>query len=349
MNFKRFWAMFIARNNEFFRDKSSVIWNFIFPFLLIGGFAIIFGDNKSNGFKVGLFPSESKMKPIESLNLPKHFKESPYLRFIGFGTKEEGIKKLKYHKIDFLLTIDDSVYLYWINESSQQGYILEKIFLSSIMSQSDHIAFKREKVEGREIRYIDWLFPGIIGMNITFSALWGVGYVIIRYRKNGVLKRLKATPLTALEYLTSQMFSRVFIIMFSVIVVWFGSDMLFHFRVEGRYINLIILWFIGTLCSTSIGLLIAARGTSEEFTSRVIEFVGWPVMFLSEVWFSIEGSPAWVKFISKLSPLTHLLNASRKIVNEGAGFMEIKFELFILVSIIISCLIVGSLSFSWNE
>ena len=100
-----------------------------------------------------------------------------------------------------------------------------------------------------------------------FSALWGVGYVVVRYRKNGVLKRLKATPLSAVEYLGAQLLSRVFLLMFTLSVVWFGSDLVFSFQVAGRTMDIFFAFFLGSLSMTGLGLILAARGTSEEFTT----------------------------------------------------------------------------------
>ena len=118
---------------------------------------------------------------------------------------------------------DSPSHAYWINESSPNGSLAERIFLASFMAGRDIPA--KGIVKGVQIRYIDWLMPGILAMNMMFSALWGVGYVIVRYRKNGALKRLKATPLTALEYLSAQMFSRIFLLMFTLCVVWLGADL----------------------------------------------------------------------------------------------------------------------------
>ena len=112
----------------------------------------------------------------------------------------------------------------------------------------------KEPIQGREIRYIDWLFPGILGMNMMFSALWGVGYVVVRYRKNGVLKRLKATPLTAFEYLSAQMLSRIFLLMFTLVVVWVGCDLIFSFQVRGPYLDLFVVFLLGSLSLTALGL-----------------------------------------------------------------------------------------------
>src|SRR5690606_13508529 len=118
---------------------------------------------------------------------------------------------------------------------------VEKILIGNLIDDSQRVMARQEVVTARQIRYIDWLFPGIIGMNMMFSALYGVGFVVVRYRKNGVLKRLKATPLTAFEYLTAQMLSRLFVLAFTLIILWVGCDLIFRFSVEGSYVDLLLI------------------------------------------------------------------------------------------------------------
>ncbi len=348
MNYKRLWALFKARNYEFFRDRSAFGWNFMFPFLIVLGFGIIFGGRDYSGFKVGVFPSTATKVALEKISIPAEFKNTKYLDFIGFQTYEEGIEKLKHHKIDFLVQQDSPDNLYWLSESSPKGYVVERLFQASLVPKELRGGLKKE-IHGVEIRYIDWLFPGILGMNMMFSALWGVGYVVVRYRKNGVLKRLKATPLTALEYLSAQMLSRIFLLMFTLIIVWIGSDLIFSFRVAGSYLDLMVVFFIGGLSLTAMGLLLAARGMSEEFTSGVLNFISWPMMFLSEVWFSLEGAPQWVKNFAQFLPLTHMIQAARKIMNDGAGLSDVNTECAALLLFTIVCLAGGALLFSWNK
>ncbi len=98
--------------------------------------------------------------------------------------------KVARHSLDLLVDVKSPVH-YWVNPSSPKGYITEKLLL-----QADPSAH-REPVSGEAVRYVDWLFPGILGMNVMFSGIFGVGYVVLRYRKNGFLKRLHATPLSA--------------------------------------------------------------------------------------------------------------------------------------------------------
>jgi ABC-type multidrug transport system permease subunit len=186
-------------------------------------------------------------------------------------------------------------------------------------------------------------------MNMMFSALWGVGFVVVRYRKNGTLKRLKATPLTPLEYLGAQLFSRIFLLMFTVVVVGIGTDLIFHFKIQGSLAALALIFFLGGLSLSSMGLVLAARGTSEEFASGILNFISLPMMFLSEVWISLEGSPTWVLNLAKIFPLTHLLTGARKIMNDGATLADIQSECLILAATTVICLTVAAGIFSWNE
>jgi ABC-type multidrug transport system permease subunit len=349
MSFKRLWAIFKARNYEFFRDRSAFGWNFLFPFLLIAGFGIIFGGKTYTEYKIGIFPSDTKQVSVAELNIPQRFKDTQYLKFIGFPNAAEGLEKLKHHRIDFLLKTGNGPHQYWVSDASPKGYVVEQLFKASLVPAESKLNAQKREIQGSAVRYIDWLFPGILAMNMMFSALWGVGYVVVRYRKNGVLKRLKATPLNAFEYLTAQAISRIFLLMFTLVIVWTGCDLIFSFRVQGSYLDLFVIFFLGSLSLTSLGLVLASRGTSEEFTTGILNFISWPMMFLSEVWFSLEGAPQWVKSSAKIFPLTHMLTAARKVMHDGAGLIEVGPEIIVLTLMTLGFLTLGAALFSWNK
>jgi ABC-type multidrug transport system permease subunit len=348
MHFKRIWSMFVARNREFFRDREAFGWNFLFPFLLIGGFAIIFGSDYPSGYKVGLFPCDQAGQTVSRGCVPEKLRGLRLVQYIGCRDLEEGLEKIKHNKYDMLLDVGTSPYRYWISDTSPKGYTVEKLIMAALQPHAPPELVRQKAVSARRGRYIDWLFPGILGMNIMFSALYGVGFVVVRYRKNGVLKRLKATPLTPLEYLSAQMLSRLFLLIFTLTILWIGCDLIFDFKVEGSYLDLAVIFLAGCLSLISLGLVVASRGTSEEFANGLLNFITWPMMFLSEVWFSIEGAPHWVKVIAKLFPLTHLLSAVRKIMNDGAGLVDVFPELAILMGMTVLFLIIGAWLFSWN-
>lgn len=339
--------MFIARNREVYRDKATFGWNLVFPFLLLLGLGMVFSGNGSKEFKIGIFPVQPETLRATVSALPQALQEDAALVFLPVPDLEEGQHKLNTHKIDLLLEGGSNPPRYWLNDASPNGHLTEKILLAALIP-ADSVA-KKQVIAGQQIRYIDWLFPGVMAMNMMFSALWGVGYIIVRYRKNGALKRLKATPLTPFEYLTAQMLSRILLLMFTLVVVWVGVDRIFALTMLGSYPLLLLVFFLGGLNLCSMGLLLAARGTSEEFTSGIINFIAMPMMLLSEVWFSLEGAPSWVITISGLFPITHLLRAARQVMNEGAGLGQIQGECAILVLTTILFLLVASRIFSWNR
>ena len=343
MSLKRLWTIFKTRNYEFFRDRSAFGWNLLFPFLLIAGFGLIFGGKTHTEYKIGLFPQEQTTLAAESSGIPDGLRKLRFLKFIGFATMEEGVEKLNHHEIDFLIKVGEPIYEYYVSEASPKGYVLEQIFKASLIPADTEINAKKKEIQGNAIRYIDWLFPGVLAMNMMFSALWGVGYVVVRYRKNGVLKRLKVTPLTAFEYLAAQALSRIFLLMFSLIIVWIGCDLIFSFTVLGSYLDLFFIFFIGSLSLTALGLVLASRGTG------ILNFISWPMMFLSGVWFSLEGAPQWIKSIAQVFPLTHLLNAARKIMHDGASLLDVGLEIVILSLMTLAFLAVGAAMFSWNK
>lgn len=338
----------MARNYEFFRDRAAFGWNFAFPFFIIIGFSFMFQGKHYQSFTVGVFPADTEEAMFVDTTIPHSFQVEKYLIFTPVENRELGEDLLSRHKIDLLVDKNSSTNSYWINDSSPNGYLAEKIFLVSFLPEKEQIA-ERRLIAGEEIRYIDWFFPGLLGMNMMFSALWGVGYVVVRYRKNGALKRLKATPLTALEYLSAQTLSRIFLLMFTMFVVWHGADFIFNFHIQGSILLIFFLFFLGGLSLCSLGLILAARGTSEEFTSGVLNFITWPMMFLSEVWFSLEAAPDWLTSLSHALPLTHMLQAIRKVMNEGAAFTEVQSECIFLLAFTAVALTIAARMFSWNE
>src|SRR5699024_7511585 len=183
--------------------------------------------------------------------------------------------------------------------------------------------FEAGQLRGQRIRYVDWVLPGVLGMNIMFAALFGVGYVIVRYRQNGVLKRLQATPLTPLTFLAAQTASRLFIVLAVTVVIFVGCEWLLDILVLGSRWLLLWIALTGAMAMIALGLLISSRVASEELAGGLLNVTTWPMLLLSEVWFSLDTAPAWVRQLAELLPLTHIVHAARAVMVEGAGWAEI--------------------------
>lgn len=337
MNFKRFFAVFKARNIEFFRDKSSLSWNLFFPVLLLAGFSVIFSGNTQPEYKVGIY---QQTVSVPSTHAKTEFEQLKYVEFIHYENLEYAEHKLSRHALDLLVDFDSKKY--WVNNESPKSYLIEKILLSQ------HPQFERLLTHGKAIRYIDWVLPGIIAMNMMFSSLFGVGYAIVRYRKNSVLKRLKATPLSAFEFVSAQLLSRLFIVMFMSSIVYLGCNWFFDFYMLGSYFDLFIVGCLGAICLISLGLLVASRSKSEELIGGLLNLSAWPMMIMSGVWFSLEGSPDALLYVSNFMPLTHIVSGARAIITEGASLADISFHLTVLAIMSSIFLSLGAYLFSWN-
>jgi ABC-type multidrug transport system permease subunit len=334
---KRFLAILHARNMEFIRDTSSLGWNIFFPLLLVLGFAAVFSGEPPAMFKVGIIGDTATLTGSDA-----EFLKTKYIQFIVVDNADAAIDKVGHFQLDMLLDLRGGKQ-YWINENSPNGYVLERMIKSGKQS-----VYQRRSVQGQKIRYVDWVVPGILAMNMMFSCLFGVGYVIVRYRKNGFLKRLKATPLNPFEFLLAQMTSRLILIQTITILVYMGCNYFIHFQMRGSYVNLFLVSLIGSICLISLGLLVSARLKSEELAGGILNLLTWPMMLLSGVWFSLEGTNPVVQRVAQFLPLTHLVDGARAIMTEGAGLLDIAPHLAVLALMTAAFLSIGSFIFRWE-
>lgn len=331
MNIRRFAATLVARNREFLRDRMALSWNILLPVLIVMGFAFAFTSDNQDLFKVGVMGAPGAGGAFLAIQ---------HIKFIPVNDLESAVPKVERHQLDMLLDLKQR--RYWINRTSANGYMLERLLTAT------GNVFSRQTVNGKEIRYVDWLIPGVLGMNVMFSSLFGVGYVIVRYRKNGVLKRLKATPLTPFEFLAAQVISRLWLIIMVTGLVYTGTDIFVGFRMNGSYLTLLLVLALGALSMISLGLIVAARMANEEAANGLLNMLSWPMMLLSGVWFSLEGSPQIVQQLALLLPLTHFTQAAREVMIDGAGLWEIRWHLAVLSAMTGIFMTIGARTFRWE-
>jgi ABC-2 type transport system permease protein len=331
---KRLAAIWHARNLEFVRDRATMLFTLVLPIALVIGMGLVFGKERPL-FKVGVIGT-----PIDKQAHP--FLRERFVDFVPIADATVGIRKVTHQQVDLLLELHGGTPRYWVNTDSPKGYITEKLLLAA--APDAH----REPVTGAAMRYVDYLFPGILGMNMMFSCLFGVGYVVLRYRKSGFLKRLHATPLTAFEFLTAQVLSRLGLSLFVSMVLYIGIGLVIHFHTAGSTWLLLLVALLGALSMIALGLTIAARFSSEELVGGLLNLLTWPMMLLSGIWFSLEGSPQWVIWIAGIFPLTHVLDAARAVMLDGAGVADIAPDLLYLAGTAIVFLLFGAWSFKWR-
>ena len=295
----RIYALFVARNIEFIRDRSSLAWSLLLPILIIFVFAYAFSDDNPEKFKVGLVASP----PLQGAALA--FKQTRFIKFIEFEQAQKNLHKVERHQVDLLF--DPNSNHYWINRTSPNGYIVEKLLIAAYAGTGEKL--QQNLVEGDEVRYLDWVIPGVIAMNIM-SRLW---------------------------------------LMVAVnLVIYIGLDLFVDFRMHGSYLNLFLVFTLGCINMICCGLVVAARISSEEVANGVLNLFSWPMMFLSGIWFSLEGAHPLMQKFALILPLTHVTAAAREIMIDGAGLLEISDHLLVLGISSVVLLLIGASIFRWE-
>ena len=326
---------------EFVRDRGTFFWNLLFPVFLVLGFAFAFSGGDDQLFKVGVV---GPVDPGLKLTGMEQVLVVPY------DDEDSARQKLERHQIDFLVNSATSTFA--INKESSKGRFVRDLFIAqqaaSLAGSGGARIYSESFVTGKATRYVDWIVPGVIGMNMMFSSLFGVGYVIVRYRKNGVLKRFKATPVSALNFVGAQAASRLVIVLLTSIFVFAGTNLFLHFMMRGSYLDLLLVTTLGILCMISIGLVFASRMRSEELAGGVLNLITFPMLALSGVFFSLEGSPQILRTISRGFPLTHFIEAARKIMLDGATLVQVAPNLLVLGGLTVAFLLLSAVLFKWE-
>ncbi len=337
---KRIYAIFLARNLEFMRDRGTLAWNILLPILLMAGMATAFGGEGRTLYTVGVVESDGVLKTDTH-----PFLETDYIDFVVFDSVDVAMPKIARHQVDLLVDVSMSN-RYWVNPSSQKGYFVELALLQADSTVDGSIA--KSEITGDAIDYVDWVLPGILGMNMMFSCLFGVGYVVVRYRKNGFLKRLRATPVRPIEFIIAQVSSRLLLTLTITSVIFVVMHLVLDTRMDGSFLTLLLVGLVGSVALVSLGLLVAARVTSEELAGGLLNMINWPMMLLSGVWFSLEGAGSFVQNTANLFPLTHILDAARAIILDGHGLAEIWPSLAILAAMSLVFMGLGARFFRWD-
>jgi ABC-type multidrug transport system permease subunit len=197
-------------------------------------------------------------------------------------------------------------------------------------------------------RYVDFLVPGLIGMNLMGSGLWGLGFTVVIARSRKLLKRFAATPMRHSHYLFSFMLSRLLFLVLEVAAVVVFASVAFGFTVRGSWLSVALITVLGGFTFSGIGLLVAARPTTIEGVSGLMNFIMLPMWLLSGTFFSSERFPQFLQPFIQALPLTALNNVLRALMNEGATLSSNWIPITILLAWFIVSFLVALKIFKWQ-
>lgn len=317
----------IVRTKEFLRETEAIFWVFGFPLVLALGLGFAFRSKPPDRVPVGVVGGVHAAARAAALA------HSPAL-LPKIMSAEEGRLALRRGKISLLVDGDEApVYRFDpTRPDARTARVEADDALQAAAGRRDVFAAQNSYVREQGSRYIDFLLPGLIGMNLMSTGMWGVGFTIVNARVRKLLKRLIATPMRKSDYLLSQFLSRLVFLCLEVgVLVAFGW-IVFDVRVNGSIATLAILCIVGGFSFSGIGMLAASRAQSIEAISGIMNLIMMPMWLCSGVFFSYERFPDAVRPFIRALPLTALNDALRAVMNDAASLAKITIPMLVLVA-----------------
>ena len=203
-------------------------------------------------------------------------------------------------------------------------------------------------IEALNIRYIDFLVPGIVAMMIMSNNMNGVAGQISAWRERGILRRMQGTRLKASTFIAAQITARLFLNGSQALLVVLIANLIFKIDVVGSWLALIFFIVLGTLAFMSLGFIIAGIAKNPESAGPIAGFVTFPMLFLGGVFFPISNMPDFIQPIVNILPIAHLSSALRETMNIGTPFLELGTETLILGAWLVGGFVLASYVFKWE-
>ena len=332
-----------ARTKEFLREPEALFWVFGFPMLMALALGLAFREKAPDRIPVGIVAGQSSAAEMIALT------KSPALLPRVMGV-EEGHEALRRGRISLLVDGAKGV-VYEFDRTRPDAHtarIEVDDALQAAAGRRNVMTPSEKNVTEQGSRYIDFLIPGLLGMNLMGTGMWGMAFTIVNARMKKLLKRLIATPMRKTQYMLAQFLSRlVFLVIEVGVLVTFGW-LAFHVTVHGSIVTLGLLCLVGGFAFAGVGLLVASRARTIEAASGMMNLVMMPMWLCSGVFFSYERFPEKVKPVIRLLPLTALNDALRGVMNDGMTLMQVSPQLLVLAVWGGLCFVIGLKIFRWQ-
>jgi len=319
-----------VRMKELQREPEVIFWVFGFPVLLALGLGIAFRNKPVNTTSIAIVSSPGAGEALARIQRSPQ-KASIRAEILDREAAGQGFRLGKY---DLVLESDGPGFRYRYDPSRQESVLARAEVdgaLQTAAGRRDPLPTSSVVSSEPGSRYIDFLIPGLLGMNLMNAAMWGIGFALVDMRQRKLLKRFVATPMRRGDFLMALMASRIVLMLIEVTLMLSFGALVFHMRILGSLLTIVLIGAIGAIGFGGIGLLTASRAQKIESVSGLINLVMMPMWIFSGVFFSYERFPAMLHPFIKALPLTALNDALRATILEGASLSAQSGRLLILV------------------
>ena len=331
----------LVRFYEFVREPEALFWVFVFPILLAAGLGIAFRNRPPDVLRIAAVNPE----------LAQPLRQEKLLE-VQELTPEAAQEALRTGKVALLVTMGSSGSVeYRYDDTNPEGRaarLLADRAIQNAAGRVDPVDTSDRLMREVGSRYIDFLIPGLLGMNLMGSAIWSLGFAIVDARRKKLLKRLVASPMPRPYYLLSFLLSRILMLVVEVgVLVGFGA-LLFHVPVRGSLLDLAVLCLIASLSFSALGLLLASRARTIEAASGLMNIVMMPMWIASGVFFSSQKFPDMMQPIIKALPLTAVIDALRANMLQGSNLAQMAPQVGIIAFWLVICFAMALKLFRWR-
>ena len=336
----------LVRYREFLREPEAVFWVFVFPVLLAAGLGIAFRNRPAEKQHVavlstapGAAPLATALRSDSSLTVDV-LDDSAAARALRTGEVALVIAPQVGGAVSY--RYDDT------RPEARAARLIADAAVQRAAGRQDPVTVADQHIRERGSRYIDFVIPGLLGMNLMGSGIWGIGFAIVDARKKKLLKRLIATPMPKPEYLASFLLSRLTMLFFEVVTLLGFGALIFGVPLRGSYLELAFICLVASLTFGAMGLLVASRARTVEGASGLMNLVMLPMWVFSGVFFSASNFPKTMQPFIQALPLTAVNNALRANMLQGAGLGHVAGELGIALAWLVVSFLVALKLFRWK-
>jgi ABC-2 type transport system permease protein len=319
-----------ARLLELRREPEVIFWVFVFPLLLALGLGIAFRNKPADTTSVAVVAGNSAAKTLAML---QGSSSRSAIRATVLE-REAALKDFHFGKFDLVIEPNpDGSYTYHYDPARPESVLSRAEIddaLQAAAGRKNALATALRASSEPGSRYIDFLIPGLLGMNLMNSGMWGIGFALVEMRQRKLLKRFVATPMRRTDFLLALTSSRLVLMVIEVGLLLSFGVLVFHMRMLGSAVSVVVLSTLGAIAFGGIGLLTACRAQKIETVSGLINLVMMPMWIFSGVFFSYERFPAIAHPFIQALPLTALNDALRATILEGATLASQSGRLLVL-------------------
>lgn len=337
------WQLTLSRFREFVREPEALFWVFAFPLLLAVALGLAFRDKAPDRIPIGLVAGAGADRAAAALA------RSPVL-LVRTMSPGEAREALRTGKVSLLIEAG-TPWIFQFDQTRPDSRIARleaEDALQRAAGRTDAIAIRSDLVTEKGSRYIDFLIPGLVGMNLMGTGIWSLAFGITTARQKQLLKRLVATPMRRSHYLLAQVLGRLVFLLPEIVILVGVGWLVFGVAVRGSLWLLLVTSLVGAMTFCGLGLLIASRARTIEGASGLANLVMLPMWLLSGVFFSSERFPERVQPVVRALPLTALNDALRGVITEGWSLAAVAAKLAIVAAWGLASFLVALRIFRWR-